>query len=56
MEYGNRAANIAALAIRNNIELLVMGAHGHAGLKDILFGSTVEAVRHKLNIPILVVR
>lgn len=56
MEYGNRAANIAALAIKNNIELLVMGAHGHAGLKDILFGSTVESVRHKLNIPVLVVR
>jgi len=56
LEYGNRATNIAALAIRNNIELLVMGAHGHAGLKDVLFGSTVESVRHKVNIPILVVR
>ena len=39
-----------------NAELLVMGAHGHKALKDIILGSTIDAVRHKLNIPILVVR
>jgi manganese transport protein len=39
-----------------NVQLLVMGAHGHAGLKDLVFGSTVDAVRHKVKIPILVVR
>ena len=37
-------------------DLVVMGAHGHKGLKDIIFGTTINAVRHKLNAPLLVVR
>jgi manganese transport protein len=37
-------------------DLLVMGAHGHGGIKDMIFGNTINPVRHKLNIPILVVR
>ncbi len=54
--YGNRASNIAQMVTELNVELLVMGAHGHEGLKDIIFGSTVNSVRHKVKIPILVVR
>ena len=37
-------------------DLVVMGAHGHQGLKDIVFGTTINAVRHKLKIPMLIVR
>ena len=37
-------------------DLLVMGAHGHGSLKDIIFGNTIDPVRHALDIPILVVR
>jgi manganese transport protein len=37
-------------------DLLVMGAHGHGTLKDLVFGNTINPVRHELNIPILVVR
>ena len=37
-------------------DLIVMGAHGHKGLKDLLFGTTINAVRHELRTPILVVR
>jgi manganese transport protein len=37
-------------------DLVVMGAHGHKGLKDIVFGTTINAVRHKLNVPLLIVR
>jgi manganese transport protein len=37
-------------------DLIVMGAHGHKGLKDLIFGTTINAVRHSLNIPLLVVR
>jgi manganese transport protein len=39
-----------------NPDLVVMGAHGHKGLKDIIFGTTINAVRHKLKAPLLVVR
>jgi manganese transport protein len=37
-------------------DLVVMGAHGHEGLKDMIFGTTINAVRHKLSAPLLVVR
>lgn len=54
--YGKRSSNIANIAEKNNIDLLVMGAHGHQVLKDLIFGSTVDAVRHAVNIPVLVVK
>ena len=47
---------IVAMARHLHPDLLVMGAHGHKGLKDIIFGTTINAVRHDLDIPILVVR
>jgi manganese transport protein len=37
-------------------DLLVMGAHGHKGLQDLVFGNTINAVRHSLGMPILIVR
>jgi manganese transport protein len=37
-------------------DLLIMAAHGHKGLKDLIFGTTINAVRHALKIPLLIVR
>ena len=37
-------------------DLLIMGAHGHGGVKDLIFGTTISPVRHNLNIPMLIVR
>ena len=37
-------------------DLVIMGAHGHGGLKDLIFGSTISPVRHDLDVPVLVVR
>jgi len=36
-------------------DLIVMGAHGHRGLKDLIFGNTINAVRHQVDAPVLVV-
>jgi manganese transport protein len=47
---------IVSYAEELNPDLVVMGAHGHKGLKDIVFGTTINAVRHKLKAPLLVVR
>ena len=54
--FGGTAEAIAKISDENKLELLVMGAHGHKGLQDLIFGTTVDAVRHKVNIPVLVVR
>ena len=37
-------------------DLVIMGAHGHGGLKDLIFGTTIDPVRHKLDAPMLIVR
>ena len=54
--FGNPAAELAKIIAEQNVDLLVMGAHGHKGFKDIVFGSTVDALRHKIKIPVLVVK
>ncbi|HEV8145247.1 MAG TPA: Nramp family divalent metal transporter [Bryobacteraceae bacterium] len=36
-------------------DLVVMGAHGHRGVKDLIFGTTINAVRHAITAPVLVV-
>jgi manganese transport protein len=53
--FGNPAKEIAKIISEQNIDLLLMGAHGHKGLKDIIFGSTVDALRHKIKIPVFVI-
>ncbi len=53
--YGNTANAIATIINKKQIDFLVMGAHGHKGFKDLLFGTTVNAVRHKVKIPVLII-
>ena len=36
-------------------DMLVVGAHRHTGLKDLIYGETINTVRHELQIPVLVV-
>ena len=38
-----------------NADMLIVGAHGHSGLKDFIYGETINAVRHELKIPVLIV-
>ena len=37
-------------------DLVIMGAHGHGGLKDLVFGTTISPLRHRLDVPMLIVR
>jgi len=37
-------------------DLLVLGSHGHRGLGDLVYGATVDNVRHAVRCPVLVVR
>ncbi len=53
--FSNRVNEIVRLVHETKAEMLVMGAHRHTGLKDILYGATVDQVRHKLSIPVLIV-
>ena len=54
--FGNPKRVIPEISNEYGADLLVLGAHGHRGIKDLIFGTTINAVRHRVNIPILVVK
>lgn len=53
--YTHRVKEIVRLVTESKAEMLIMGAHRHSGLKDYVFGETIEDVRHQLTIPVLIV-
>jgi manganese transport protein len=53
--YRSRVKEIVRIVKENEADMLVIGAHGHTGIKDFVYGETVNAVRHELRIPVLVV-
>ena len=56
LRYGNPAEQIIKAVEEEGFEMLVLGSHGHQGFADIIFGQTVDSVRHSIDIPITVVR
>jgi manganese transport protein len=53
--FGSPAISLSELIKENEIDILLMAKHGHKGLADFIFGVTANKLRHKANIPILVV-
>ena len=53
--FRDRAKEIVRLVKENGADMLVIGAHRHSGVKDWLYGETINSVRHELTIPVLVV-
>jgi manganese transport protein len=53
--FRDRSKEIARIVIESGADLLIIGAHGHTGMKDWFYGETISAVRHRLKIPVLIV-
>jgi nucleotide-binding universal stress UspA family protein len=53
---GDPATEIAAAADREGCDLIAMATHGHTGLKDVIYGTTANKVRHRTMVPVLMVR
>jgi manganese transport protein len=53
---GDPSEELVAFAVSHGVDMLVMGSHGHRLLGDLLWGQTVDPVRHRVGIPVLVVR
>jgi manganese transport protein len=49
------ATQIANAVEQLQPDVLVMASHGHRGLKDLIFGTTINAVRHRVKVPMLIV-
>ena len=53
---GNPPDEILKAAESERCDLIAMTTHGHRFLGDLIHGSTITAVRHKSQIPVLLVR
>lgn len=54
--FGNPRRRLPEMVTAFQADLLVMGAHGHQLFKDLIFGATVDTVRHRVKIPVLIVK
>jgi manganese transport protein len=52
----DRAGQLVAQLKRAPVDLLVVGSHGHGLVRDLLYGQTVDKVRHALEVPMLIAR
>jgi manganese transport protein len=52
----NPAVQLVSWLRRAPVDLLVVGSHGHGLVRDLLYGQTVDKVRHRLDIPMLIAR
>ncbi|MEP6936997.1 MAG: universal stress protein [Chthoniobacterales bacterium] len=53
---GDPATGILKTAADEQCDLIAMTTHGHRLLADIIYGSTINHVRHKAEVPVLLVR
>jgi manganese transport protein len=56
LRFGNPAQELSRTIVKEHIDLLVLGSHGHGVVGDHVFGETAGAVRHAVHIPVLAVR
>jgi manganese transport protein len=54
--FGKPGKVIPKIVNAGNFDILVMGTHGHTGFKDLLFGTTVDKLRHQISIPLFIVK
>jgi manganese transport protein len=53
---GNPADELIKAINENRFDLLIAGAHGHRGVNDLVYGATIDKVRHEIQIPVFIVR
>ncbi len=53
---GDPADELIRVAQEGHVDLIAMSTHGHRFIADVLFGTTVNKVRHLVKIPVLLLR
>lgn len=53
---GDPAKEISDAAAREGCDLIAMSTHGHRFIKDVIYGSVANEVRHLSRVPVLLVR
>jgi nucleotide-binding universal stress UspA family protein len=53
---GDPAHEICRIACDRGVDLIAMATHGHRGVSDMIHGQTVDHVRHRVPMPVLLLR
>lgn len=53
---GDEAEQIIKTALKNKVDLIVMGSSGKTALNELIFGSISNYVMHNSNIPVMIVK
>lgn len=54
--FGRPKKQIPIVVNKGAFDLLIMGAHGHSWFKDMVLGTTIDSVRHKVAVPVMIVK
>jgi manganese transport protein len=54
--FGKPSKIISKTINDGKFDILIMGTHGHHTFKDLLFGTTVDQVRHEIKIPLFIIK
>jgi len=54
LSHENRVRAITKICKENKADILVVGSHGHRGIKDFVYGETVNRLRHRVDIPVFI--
>jgi nucleotide-binding universal stress UspA family protein len=56
LAYGDPADQIIRWIGCRGCDLVAMSTHGHRFISDLLYGSTADSVRHRVNVPVLMLK
>ena len=56
LRMGDPAKEICRVAEEQAVDLIAMATHGHRGVSDVIHGQTVDHVRHRLPMPVLLLK
>ncbi len=53
--FGDPPEELALLVERHKPDLIVLGSHGHRRMGDIVHGTSIERLRHRIKVPVMVI-
>src|ERR1700730_1232783 len=56
LAYGEPADQIIRWVESRGCDLVAMSTHGHRFISDLLYGSTADSVRHRVGVPVLMLK
>jgi NRAMP (natural resistance-associated macrophage protein) metal ion transporters len=54
--FKHRVKEIARIIEDHDCDLLIVGSHGHKSIGDLVFGETINSVRHMVDVPVFIAK